>query len=125
MNKKTEIQFIAKQFRSKKCGQTCLSMITGKNVEDICNELGKFLVTNMVTDLQVYLNNNGYKTRIVHGVKIQRNEIPNNSIVRLCFPDGTGHFVVKFKNKFYDPDIGIVKKYLANVRYTDYLTFKK
>ncbi|PKH52417.1 hypothetical protein CXF68_17720 [Tenacibaculum sp. Bg11-29] len=122
MNK---INFIEQPYHSQKCGQTCLSMITGKSIDKICKYLGKDWLTSIESDLQNFLNRNGYKTRLISGKNLAFKEVTNNSIVRVCYPNGSGHFVLKTDNKIFDPSVGIIFKMLAYVKITHYLTFEK
>lgn len=119
------MNFITQPYRSMQCGQTCLAMITGKNVDEICEELGKHWSTSIDTDLMSYLNRSQYKTRLVKGSCITFEEIPNNSIIRLCYPSESGHFIVKTKGKYYDPSVGIIEEIKAHVKITHYLTFEE
>lgn len=119
------IVFKEQPYKSMQCGQTCLSMITGKSIDEICEELGKFWTTHLDSDLQSFLERNGYKTKLVGSGKIEFDEIPNDSLVRICFPSGNGHIIIKHDDKYYDPSVGIVQQMLAYVRVTHYLTFKK
>ena len=80
------MNFKAQPYLSKQCGQTCIAMIIGKSVEDVCSEMEKEYTTNIYTDLQNCLNNNGYKTFVAYG-DFQFSEVPNNSIIRLNKPD--------------------------------------
>ncbi|TDQ22760.1 hypothetical protein [Tenacibaculum caenipelagi] len=118
-------EFKAQPYLSKKCGQTCLAMITGKSIEEICKELGKEYYTNIVNDLQAYLEENGYKTLLSNG-SFEVKNVPNNSIIRLEKLDESGHFIIKNEiGKIYDPNIGIVEKYMNDTKITHYLNFVK
>ncbi|AUC15875.1 hypothetical protein BTO06_12255 [Tenacibaculum sp. SZ-18] len=70
-----------------------------------------------------YLNSKGYKTRLVQGVDITLDEIPNDSVVRFQYPNEKGPFVLKRNNKFYDPNIGEVLKYKYDHVVTHWLQF--
>lgn len=120
-----EFKFIPQPYKSMQCGQTCLAMITGKTIDEICDELGKKWTTYVQSDIQNYLDRNGYKTRLIQGKNISFDEVPNNSIIRVCFPSENGHVVVKHENKYYDPAVGIIDQMLAYVEITHYLTFEK
>ncbi len=115
---------ITQPYLSKKCGQACLAMITGKSVEEISKELKKEYTTNIREDLQKYLEDNGFVTELKQGC-IKMKEIPKNSIVRLNKPDNSGHFIIKNEvGKLLDPNVGTVEEYSQD-RYTitHYLTF--
>lgn len=120
----SKIKFIPQPYLSKQCGQTCLSMITGEDIENICKEIDNYYTTNIYTNLQEYLNKD-FKTLVAYG-KFNMEEVPNNSIVRLNKPDNSGHFILKTEEgKLFDPSVGIVEKYLNHTTITHYLTFKK
>lgn len=120
------MKYRSQGFKTKKCGQTVLSMITGKPINEICKVLGKEESTNIFKDLKPFLESNGYQTiyKKVRNFK----SIPNNSIVLLEFPDesNNGHFTLKINNKYYDPSVGIISKYNKKTRLPhSYLNFKK
>lgn len=118
------MNFIQQPYKSNHCGQTCLAMITSKTVEQVCNELSEEGTTHIETHLQPYLNTNDYKTRLVKGNSISFEEVPNQSIIRLCYPSGGGHFIIKLNGKYLDPQIGLIDKIMINyVKITHYLTF--
>ncbi|XRE42359.1 hypothetical protein ACIVBQ_000563 [Tenacibaculum discolor] len=118
------LEFKAQLYLSKKCGQTCLAMITGKEVDEICKELSKDYYTNLTSDLQTYLENSGFKTTLYTG-PFDFTDILSNSVIRLQKPDGSGHFVLKNTDgKIYDPKIGVVEKYMSYYTITHYLNFE-
>ncbi len=119
-----EIKFLNQPYCSKKCGQTCLAMITGKTLEQVCSELDKYWETSISDDLQPYLENNGYKTKLVKSNKLTFEDSPNNSIIRMCFENGSGHFIVKANNKYYEPTRGIIEQLIGHFRVTHYLSFE-
>ncbi len=124
MDRSTSINFIPQPYLSKQCGQTCLAMITGKSIEDICKEIGSIYTTNIYNDLQKYLNKKDYKTVVVFG-DLTMEEVPNNSIIRLSKPCGGGHFVLKSDNEILDPSIGKIKEYLNEYKISHYLKFEE
>lgn len=124
LTKKQHLTFVAQPFHSMQCGQACLAMITGKSIEKICNELGKHWSTSIDSDMMPYLTNLGFKTRLVKGSDIDFTEVPNNSIIRIAYPNEKGHFIIKNNDKFYDPSIGVLTQILANRKITHYLTYK-
>lgn len=119
------INFIEQPYHSQKCGQTCLAMITGISIDEICREIGKDWLTSLDGDLQSFLNKKGYETRMISGKNLKFKEIKNNSIIRVCYPNGNGHFVIKSANKIYDPSVGIIQEMIAYIKITHYLTFEK
>ncbi|WP_435263859.1 hypothetical protein [Tenacibaculum sp. nBUS_03] len=120
------MKYKSQGYKTKKCGQTVLSMITGKSVTEICKLLNKEESTNIIKDLKPFLESNGYDTSYK---KVRTFEdVPNNSIVLLEFPDESinGHFTLKVDNEFYDPSVGVISKYNKETRLPhSYLNFKK
>ena len=122
------MEYKSQKYGSKQCGQACLAMITGMSINEVCNLLGKSETTNFLTDLKPFLQEQGYET---HYLKVRTfDQIPNNSIVLLEFPNEKdaekGHFCIKFRNQYYDPAVGIIKKYEPSNRLPhSYLKFTK
>lgn len=100
-------------------------MITGNSITDICKDLGKYWSTSIDNDLQSYLNRKEFKTSLISSKEVTFKDVPNNSIVRVCYPSSNAHFVVKSNNKIYDPSVGIIHEMLAYIKITHYLTFQK
>ncbi|CAL2104612.1 hypothetical protein [Tenacibaculum sp. 190130A14a] len=120
-----KLAFIAQPYHSMQCGQACLAMITQSSLLEVIQETGKHWSTHIKNDLQKFLDKRGYTTALVEKMDVDFQEIPNNSIVRICYPNETGHFVVKADNVFYDPSVGIVQTYQCYVKITHYLTYAK
>ena len=122
-----EIKFnlISQPYHSKQCGQSCLAMITGKSLNQICKDLGKYWETHIVDDLQKYLDKNGFSTKLVNAIGMKFEDIPDNSLVSFKYQNGTTHSVVKYRNEYYDPDIGVVKYYDDKVMLFSYIKFKR
>lgn len=119
------INFQAQPFRSAQCGQTCVAMITGNSIEEVCNKMKKQYYTNLQSDIKKYLDDSGYKTLLCVG-EVELNEVPNNSIIRFNKPDDSGHFVLKNETgEIYDPAVGVVKAYLNHYTISHHLRFEK
>lgn len=119
------MKYKSQPYLSKQCGQTCLAMITGKSIKKICKALDNNYTTNIYTDLQEYLNDNGYRALVIYDKDgIKWNEVPNSSIIRLKKPCGGGHYIVKHNNEFYDPATGIVKVFKKDYTISHYLTYE-
>ncbi len=119
------MDFIKQPYKSLKCGQTCLAMITGFSIESVCKKLSNYWTTNIYDDLQPFLNNNGYTSKVVKALNIEFSQIPNNSILFYKYPSGNGHFVTKHNDQIYDPNYGIVNAIDVNARITTYLEYSK
>lgn len=120
------MKYKSQPYLSKQCGQTCLAMITGKSIKKICKELNNFYTTNIYTELQEYLNDNGYRALVTYDKDgIGWNEVLNDSIIRLKKPCGAGHFIIKYNNEYYDPATGIVKTFKKDYIITHYLHYDR
>ena len=119
------MKYLAHPYLSKQCGQTCLAMITGKTIEEICDDLNNIYTTSIYSDLQEYLEGNGFNTTVTFGSHIKFSDVPDDSIIRLKKPCNGGHFVLKIKSEIYDPAIGIVKEYKNHYKISHYLKFSK
>lgn len=122
--KPMKIEYKQQRYRSKQCGQTCLAMVTGKDVKEVCKDMNKYRSTQLYGDLDKYLKREGYEVTRHSGV-VNPDEVPNNSIIRFVFPNGGGHFVVKSEDKYYDPAIGVVLEFNDYRKITHYINYKK
>ncbi|CAL2108639.1 hypothetical protein T190115A13A_80214 [Tenacibaculum sp. 190524A02b] len=109
---------------TQKCGQTVLSMILNKTVEEVIDDLGKDKTTCLIKDLKPYLQRNGYE---VEFKKIRYfEEVPDSSIIRIEFQGEStnGHFLLKTNGKFYDPHVGVIEYNNEDTRFARaYLRF--
>ena len=120
-----KINFISQPYKSQQCGQACLAMVTNKTIDQVVKDLGRDWHTDIKQDIQFYLDRNSFKTRLISGEQISFDEVPDNSIIRLCYPSANGHFVVKHNGKYYDPSVGIVEQMISYVKITHYLTYQE
>lgn len=116
----SKVKYKSQGYGTQLCGQTCLSMITGKSISKICAELGKTKSTNILNDLKVFLVKKGYDT-IFKKIRYFK-EAPNNSIIYMEFQGENykGHFTLKIDDKYYDPSNGIIKSYNSDKYFARY-----
>lgn len=120
------MKYLKQPYRSKKCGQTCLAMILNKSIDEVCKMLNnKYRSTCIYKDLAVCLELNGYKVTKHYKRGLKQEEIPNNSVIRVQFPNKNGHFIVKVDNEYYDPSVGIVKYLNEDRLITHYINYEK
>lgn len=120
-----EIKYVSQPEESKQCGQACLSMITGVPVEDICKELKKYWHTDITKDFIPHLKKHGFKAKLVSKEFMSFDEIPNNSIIRVCWFNSKGHFIVKHNDIYYDPAKGLILEYKCFTKINHYIKFSK
>ncbi len=119
------MKFLNQPFASMQCAQTCLAMILDMSVEDVCNEMDEHWSTSFEYDTEPYLNGKGYKTSLVKTRNLKFEDVPNHSLIRICRPDESGHVLIKYEDKYYDPAIGIIEKPIGHFKVTHYITYKK
>lgn len=119
------MKFLNQPFRSMMCAQTCLAMILDKTVEEVCNDMNEHWSTSFEYDTLPYLESKGYEARCIKSRNLTFDEIPNDSLVRICRPDESGHVMIKHNDKYYDPAIGIIEQPIGHFRVTHYITYKK
>lgn len=116
------IEYKQQNLGDKTCGQTCLAMITGSTVENICtiiNKKGGTRNTDVVKVLKYFNIAYTYK----RGKDFRK--IPNNSLIKIGFKNYTNtHFIIKTKDIYYDPDWEIIKEYSNNVLPISYFNIK-
>ena len=112
---------VEQEFNSNHCGHACLSMVTGDTKEEIINKLQNTGELSLQKEVMWYLHEKGYKTRVITSFNIKKEDIPDNSIVRLEDINNKGHFVLLKDNVFLDPNVGKVLSYISRKRITHYL----
>lgn len=123
--KKNSIVYEQQRYRSKQCGQTCLAMILGISIDEAIKLLNnKKRSTSLYKDIAVALERQGFEVE-KHTGQIEWDEVPNNSIVRVVFPNKAAHFIIKHDDRYYDPAIGIVERYNDYRKITHYIKFRK
>lgn len=121
---KPEVEYKQQRYRSKQCGQTCLAMITGKSIQEVCKDMNKYRSTSLFKDIAKYLEKQGYKVT-KHTGRVEFDEVPDNSVIRVTFPNKAGHFIIKHKGKYYDPAVGVVEEFNNYRKITHYIKFNK
>lgn len=119
------MKLISQPYHSKQCGQACLAMITGKTLEEVCNDLENYKSTIIKDEIIPYLNKNNFSTQTINSLSADFDSIPNNSIVYFMYQNGSTHVCVKHNDLYYDPDVGIIKEYDYKVRILKYIRFVK
>lgn len=103
------------------CGQACIAMLAGKDIETVCRELNnkKSMSTGQIMEgLDKY--------NIHHAVKNVRLSkknplIPEVAILTVHMETYT-HWVVFYKGDYLDPEFGLIEKEYTKGRITSYIT---
>lgn len=92
----------------KTCGQACIAMITGKEVEQVIKDMktgGPTSIGQLIEALDYYgIKHAERNTRIS-----KKNPIPHEySILTVHTNEGYTHWVLLFENRYYDPEFGLI-----------------
>ena len=90
------------------CGQACIAMITGKDIEEVIRDMktnGPTSIGQLIEILDFYGVKHAEKnTRIS-----KKNPIPYKySILTVHTNEGYTHWTLLFDNKYYDPEFGSI-----------------
>ena len=90
------------------CGQACIAMITGKDIEQVMKDMktdGPTSIGQLIDILDFYRVKHGQKnTRIS-----KKNPVPHEySILTVHTNAGYTHWTLLFDHKYYDPEFGLI-----------------
>ena len=103
------IKYLSQPVNSNQCGQTVLAMLLGEEIKTVCKLMNKSGGTRN-SDLVKVLTNKGIK----HNYKRCKyfEHIPKVAIVKIGFEGyNHTHWTLKYKDTYFDPEIGIIKNY--------------
>lgn len=103
------------------CGQACIAMITGKEVEEVIKDMktdGPTSIGQLIEILDFY--------RIKHAEKNTRiskkNPVPYEySILTVHTNAGYTHWTLLFDGKYYDPEFGLIEGEYTYGKITSFL----
>lgn len=106
---------------SETCGQACIAMITGKDIDVVIKDMktsGPTSIGQLIDILDKYgIKHADRNTRIS-----KKNPIPHNySILTVHTNEGYTHWTLLFENKYYDPEFGIIDGEYTYGRITSFL----
>lgn len=117
-----KIRYICQPLGSRMCGQTVLAMLLNRSVVEICEEMDRYFGTYN-KDIKRILDN--YEIKYTYKRCNSFKKVPKNSIVKIKFGVGhKTHWTFKYGKMYYDPDIGIIKKYSFNISPVSYLSLQ-
>lgn len=109
------------------CGQCCVAMITGLDLNSVISQLGngKTTIKKLLTIISIYTK----------GTKMMRNFYgtpPKDCLMKLKWGDGRTHWVLRWDSMVHDPVLDKAYHYLQYLkmiegdgRITSYLPFNK
>lgn len=87
------------------CGQTCAAMVLGLPVDVVMQELPDRKSGTPHKKLITYLKSRGVvcDDRLRLWRHIPQGGIPWRALIRIVWPDGNGHLVLRWDGVYYDP----------------------
>ena len=103
------------------CGQACIAMITGKDINEVIKDMktsGPTSIGQLIDILDKYgIKHAERNTRIS-----KKNPIPHNySILTVHTKKGYTHWTLLYDNKYYDPEFGLIEGEYTYGRITSFL----
>ncbi len=103
------------------CGQACIAMITGKDIQQVIKDMktsGPTSIGQLIEILDYYgVKHAEWNTRIS-----KKNPIPYEySILTVHTNEGYIHWALLFEDKYYDPEFGIIHGKYPHGKITSYL----
>lgn len=103
------------------CGQACIAMITGKDIEEVIKDMktsGPTSIGQLIEILDFYGIKHAEKnTRIS-----KKNPVPYEySILTVHTNEGYTHWTLLFDHKYYDPEFGIIDGEYTHGKITSFL----
>ena len=106
---------------SETCGQACIAMITGKDIEQVIKDMktsGPTSVGQLIEILDFYgVKHADRNTRIS-----KKNPVPYKySILTVHTNEGYTHWTLLFDNIYFDPEFGLIKGEYSYGKITSFL----
>lgn len=103
------------------CGQACIAMITGKDIEQVIKNMktsGPTTIGQLMEILDFYgVKHAERNTRIS-----KKNPVPYEySILTVHTNEGYTHWTLLFDNKYYDPGFGLIEGEYTHGKITSFL----
>lgn len=103
------------------CGQACIAMITGKDIEDVIKDMktsGPTSIGQLIEILDFYgVKHAERNTRIS-----KKNPLPHPcSILTVHTNEGYTHWVLLYDNKYFDPEFGMIEGEYTHGKITSFL----
>ena len=103
------------------CGQACIAMITGKDVNQVIKDMktsGPTSIGQLIEALDFYgVKHAAKNTRIS-----KKNPVPHEfSVLTVHTTEGYTHWALLFGDKYYDPEFGIIDGEYTHGKITSFL----
>lgn len=107
------------------CGQACIAMITGKNIQEVIKDMKTDRPTSigqLIDALDFYGIKHAEKN-----VRIsKKNPVQSDfSILTLHMEAGYTHWVLFYQGKYYDPEFGLLDQCHSKGRITSFLAISE
>ena len=103
------------------CGQACIAMITGKEIEEVIKDMktdGPTSIGQLIEALDFY----GIKHAERNMRISKKNPVPHEySILTVHAYAGYTHWTLLFDGKYYDPEFGLIEGEYAHGKITSFL----
>ncbi len=103
------------------CGQACIAMITGKNVEEVIKDMKTDAATSigqLIEALDFYGIGHAERNKRIS----KKNPVPYEySILTVHTNAGYTHWVLLYNNKYYDPEFGVIEGEYPHGKITSFL----
>ena len=107
------------------CGQACIAMITGKEVEEVIKDMktdGPTSIGQLIEALDFYGIRHAEKNTRVS----KKNPVPYAySILTVHTTAGYTHWALLFDGKYYDPEFGLIEGEYTHGKITSFLGIYK
>lgn len=103
------------------CGQACIAMITGRQIEEVIKDMktgGPTSIGQLMEILDFYgVKHAERNTRIS-----KKNPVPNEySILTVHADGGYTHWALLYDHKYYDPEFGVIEGAYTHGKITSFL----
>ena len=107
------------------CGQACIAMISGKNIDEVIKDMktsGSTSIGQLIDILDFYgIKHAERNTRIS-----KKNPVPHEfSILTVHTNKGYTHWTLLYGGKYYDPEFGIIEGEYPHGKITSFLGIYK
>ena len=103
------------------CGQACIAMITGKDIEAVIKDMktsGPTSIGQLIEILDFYGVKHGERNTRVS----KKNPVPHEySILTVHTNQGYTHWALLYDGKYYDPEFGIIEGEYPHGKITSFL----
>ena len=103
------------------CGQACIVMIAGKNVEEVIKDMktdGATSIGQLIEILDVYGIRHAERNKRIS----KKNPVPYKySILTVHTDAGYTHWTLLYGNKYYDPEFGLIEGEYTHGKITSFL----